>query len=415
MTQRFGFYADLRSIVLDENGRGWIQAMRVGDYVHPRYGKLSFTPDRLMRFADSVKSKVRGIEPDVDYDHKLDPTKGREAAGWVKDAKVENSALWLLVDWTKTAVGKIREGAYRYFSPEFQDKWTDAAGKEHVDVLFGGGITNRPFLKDLLPLNLSELSFADNPKKEEGVDPKKLRANLGLPEDASEEQVLERATSLRQQSVTPGGAPVDHTATTHAPNTPATQTTTVGGVPNDATTAAQRVDKDGKPIVEDVPKDLDKQLSELAATNPVIAKLLSDQAAQQKQLAELMQENKKNAVAVKLSEYKTGNQILSPAVLTEAEKLLTVLPTQLHELVTNMLDKVKSGDGTVQLGETVGAGVQTSRRTDGKKAEDVVEERTKKLMTENKDMDRSDALMQVFEDDPKLFTEYQNDSYSFKV
>jgi len=185
VTIRFGYYADLRSVKLDERGNSWIQAMRVGEYQHPRHGKLQFTLDRLMRFAESVKTKIRGIEPDIDYDHKMDPARGHEAAGWVRDAKVEGDALYLLVDWTKTAAEKIKEGAYRYFSPEFQDTWTDAAGKVHRDVLFGGGITNRPFLKDLLPLNLSELSFAEPTNKEEGVDPKELRKKLGLAEDAT--------------------------------------------------------------------------------------------------------------------------------------------------------------------------------------------------------------------------------------
>jgi phage I-like protein len=114
VTIRFSYYADLGSIQLDESGRGWIQAMRVGSYEHPRYGKLEFTLERLQRFAESVKRKVRGIDPDIDYDHKMDPARGREAAGWVKDAKVDGNALWLLVEWTKTAADKIKEKAYRH-------------------------------------------------------------------------------------------------------------------------------------------------------------------------------------------------------------------------------------------------------------------------------------------------------------
>src|ERR1700712_733268 len=96
---RFGYYADLRGIQFTEHA-SWITAMRVGEYQHPVHGKISFTPDRLKRFADSVKNKVRGIELDIDYDHKTDPTKGNEAAGWVKDAKVEGDSLQLLVEWT---------------------------------------------------------------------------------------------------------------------------------------------------------------------------------------------------------------------------------------------------------------------------------------------------------------------------
>src|SRR5690349_24949399 len=99
---RFGYYADLRGLQFSEANKSWITAMRVGEYLHPMHGKISFTPDRLMRFADSVKRKVRGISLDIDYDHKADPTKGNEAAGWVEDAKVEGDTLYLLVDWTKS-------------------------------------------------------------------------------------------------------------------------------------------------------------------------------------------------------------------------------------------------------------------------------------------------------------------------
>lgn len=59
---RFGYYTDLRGLTLAEGEKKWLQAMRVGDYLHPSYGKISFTTDRLKRFADSVKNKVRGIE-----------------------------------------------------------------------------------------------------------------------------------------------------------------------------------------------------------------------------------------------------------------------------------------------------------------------------------------------------------------
>src|SRR3954464_8536862 len=155
---RFGYYADLRGtrFTEGEKPKSWVMAMRVGDYKHPAYGQISFTADRIKRFADSVKNKVRGIALDIDYDHKADPARGNEAAGWVEDAKIEGDALMLLVEWTKTAAEKIKDGAYRYFSPDFQDEWRDSNSIEHRDVLFGGGITNRPFLKDLLPVNLSE-------------------------------------------------------------------------------------------------------------------------------------------------------------------------------------------------------------------------------------------------------------------
>ena len=134
----------------------WVHALPLGEYEHPLHGKLTFTPERIKRFVQSVKDRVRGIDPDIDYDHKLDASKGNKAAGWVKDAEERENGLWLLVEWTKQAAEEIRDKAYRYFSTEYADTWKDATGKEHADVVLGGGLTNRPFMKNLDPINLSE-------------------------------------------------------------------------------------------------------------------------------------------------------------------------------------------------------------------------------------------------------------------
>jgi hypothetical protein len=413
---RFGYYADLRGITFSEGRKKWIQAAKVGEYLHPTYGKLSFTSDRLMRFADSVKHKIRGIALDIDYDHKADPARGNEAAGWVEDAKVEGDALYLLVEWTKTAAEKIAEGAYRYFSPEFQDEWTDATGMQHRDVLFGGGITNRPFLKDLLPINLSELTFAEKKNEGEGMDLAKLRSLYGLAADGSQDdQIVARAEQDRTAATTKGAA-TDSTGTTHAPNNGAGDgQQKLDGQPYDAITAGA-VDKDGNARTPD-----QFELSELAKTNPVIRMMLAEREANNKRLAELEQTNKLNEIRVKLNEYRTGDKIIAPAILEEATKLLTALPVVLHEKVHNMLGEIrKLGAGTtVQLGE-VG---HTNAQGDAgamQLAENEADTAAKKLLAEqreagNKTYTLSDAYVDAMANDPSLFTKYQSASYAFKI
>jgi Mu-like prophage I protein len=418
---RYGYYADLRSIQFSEN-QSWITAMRVGEYQHPVHGKISFTPDRLKRFADSVKNKVRGIELDIDYDHKQDPTKGNEAAGWVKDAVVEGDSLKLLVDWTQTAVSKIKEKAYRYFSPDFQDDWTDASGVKHEDVLFGGGITNRPFLKDLLPVNLSELTFTkqltDDKKEGNGMTEEQLKL-LGLPKDATEEQINAKLQSVTEAAKNPHGT-VDHTATTHGPNNRAsdTQPKLPDGAPYDATTAG-RVDADGNAVT---PEEF--QLSELAKTSPALAAMMRLQMQQNKQLSEqvsaLAQSNKVNEIRVKLNEYRTGDKILAPALLDEAASILAKTPVQLHEDIHKLLKTVQGGTATVQLGELGHTNGSTST-AGGKSASDTVQERVgakRKLFSEGGSkgtFSDADAMMDIFAEDPELFSKYQEESYLFKA
>jgi hypothetical protein len=416
---RFGYYADLRGLQFSEANKSWITAMRVGEYQHPMHGKISFTPDRLKRFADSVKNKVRGIALDIDYDHKADPTKGNEAAGWVEDAKVEGDTLYLLVDWTKSAVDKIKEKAYRYFSPEFQDEWTDSSGMVHRDVLFGGGITNRPFLKDLLPVNLNELTFTEQ-KKGTGMDLAKLRKLYNLPEDGSQDdKILERAEADRAVATNKAGSAPDATATTHAPNQGASTNPqgTVNGLPFDATTATAVDDKGNMITPEEV------QLNELAKTQPALAAMMRIQLSENKKLADQVKQlgeaNKLNEIRVKLNEYRTGQTIIAPAVLDEAAKLLAKAPIALHADIHNVLTLVKGGNTTVQLGEAGHSG-NTTHGTGGRTATEEAEEaiattRKKFAETTGNELSYADAMTDVFSANPDLYTRYQAESYAFRI
>src|SRR5438552_1755434 len=226
MDKNFLMLVDLSTVQLDETDQGtigsWIHALPVGDYTHPVYGKLSMTLDKISRFAENVKNKVRGIDPSINISHGIPGTTGDgEAAGWVKDAEARETGLWLFVDWVKSAAEAIKEKKWRYFSGEFQDKWTDPNGKQHQDVLFGGALTNRPYMKNLLPINLSEASVdyafglvdaITTAKKEvvQDMDLKRMCELLGLPADSTEEQAFaklgEAIKGIQPPSVDPDKA-----------------------------------------------------------------------------------------------------------------------------------------------------------------------------------------------------------------
>jgi hypothetical protein len=151
------YFIDLRGVGLADKDVTWLHAMPVGTFKHPVYGELSFTSERLQTFADNIKNKVRKIDLDIDFDHKQDIAKGSQAAGWIKDADVKDDGLWIGVAFTDDAKAEVNAGKWRYLSPEFLDEWTDeASGTVHKDVMLGAALTNRPFLKDLLPIAASE-------------------------------------------------------------------------------------------------------------------------------------------------------------------------------------------------------------------------------------------------------------------
>jgi phage I-like protein len=113
------------------------------------------------------------------------------AAGWIKDWRVaQDGAIEAKVDWTKLADQRIRDKEYRYLSPVFAtDKKT-----AQVVQLFGFALTNQPAINDLPALAAAQ---EHNPPKETDVS-KLIAQALGLPETATEAELVAAATNLRQ-------------------------------------------------------------------------------------------------------------------------------------------------------------------------------------------------------------------------
>lgn len=132
-----------------------VQVLRVTKFDHPEYGTIEITPDRLKKFKENFENRVRRQEIPIDYFHENEGL----AAGWIKELFFDDTGneLWARVDWTKNALQKLNEKELKYFSPEFAFKWTDPETKvSYENVLFGGGLTNRPQVKDMAPIILKE-------------------------------------------------------------------------------------------------------------------------------------------------------------------------------------------------------------------------------------------------------------------
>jgi hypothetical protein len=381
----YGFYVDLSGITLDEGEGSWIELMKVGEYDHAIYGKIDFTPEKLQQFADNVAANVRGVDLSIDYDHSSVKTGSSEAAGWIKQVKFEGGVLKGLVEFTSDAVKKIKSKAFRYFSPEFVDKWIDASGREYKNVLFGGGLTNRPFLKNLLPINLSELSFGTEPTQVEEVevDPKQLRASIGLAENATEADVTARLGLIKQLSEAfPGGPPTPPTNTPPAPPKPPT----VG---------------------------LGSEIKALAEANPAVAGLVAHLEDQASRLGEMSVQLREADVSKKLHEFDGSKIALSPAAKTLASKILSD-PRVPQEVADNIYDLMKAmRDGQsffVELGERAGGYSRVGR--DEKPAEMVFSELVDGLVL--KGMKYTEAVDKVARENRDLYDQYREQSYSFK-
>ena len=125
-----------------------VQVLRVGKFNHPTYGAFEITTQTLTEMKSNFDKNVRGIDTAFDYFHASD----KEASAWVKDLVLKEGGLelWADVEWTPKASQKLAERELRYFSPDFAFKWEDPeSGAVHKNVLFGGGLTNRPFVKEM--------------------------------------------------------------------------------------------------------------------------------------------------------------------------------------------------------------------------------------------------------------------------
>jgi hypothetical protein len=393
-----GYLVDLKGTQFDDDQSRsvWVHAMPPqGDFLHPKYGKISFTPERIKNFAAGVMNRIRGIDPDIDYDHK---EFGGDAAGWVRAAEARPDGLWLLVNWTQTAYQKLKEGAYRYFSPEFHDEWTDAQGQVHKDVLFGGAITNRPFLKDLVPINLTEFIQASGGS---GVNPdevlKEIAKLLGLPDGTDPAVILGHvqakfpAQQQQQQPQHPGGAPGAPGAP--APGRPPGQPVGASetGTPNPTTVET----KDGTIRLDEA--TVQKLLSE----HPLFKSMSEMLASQGKQLDEASVDRS----LVQLSETaKTKNKAIPPAITEELKKQLLSVPPQSRDGIIKLFESgIESGALGVELGETSGAGGGHGKNDDAVK---LYQDAITKKMSDLK-LPYADAAEQVVRERPQLYTDYR--------
>lgn len=196
------------SLSENENENNLIEIMRTGNWKHPAYGDLEITDNTLQNIIYNFNDNVRGVDIAIDLEHGESSYKG-EAAGWIKKLKKQGNRLLAEIDWTKLGKEKIKDKIYQYFSPEFKFVYQDAeTGKTYNNVLFGGSLTNRPFIKRMSPVMLSEdintnyCEYIELNKKEEGnnMNPELMKV-LKLDETATEDQIIEAVNKLQESTV----------------------------------------------------------------------------------------------------------------------------------------------------------------------------------------------------------------------
>lgn len=398
MSFRAGYLVDISSIKFDDTvGEGtWIQAMPYGKYQHPTYGEIDLNADRGAKFVANFKSNVRGQDLDIDYDHK---EKDGKAAGWVRDAEARTDGVYLQVEWTPPALQAIKNKEYRYFSPEFDDEWAHPVTKVvHKDVIFGGALTNRPFLKGILPINLSEV-FANVSKSNErsnemALTPERLKSyqeRLGLGVEATEEDVFKALDELEFVEVE---------------------------------------EEDKEPVVEETPeaiaaKEALSNAKKLAESNASLAPIVALMESMQAQIVSQGQQLSESRTALHLSEISgtvkrlnekanKGGYAIPIPVRQSIESALVAIGghKQLSEAYVSGIESILDAK-LVSLGEKGRALRAVRDDDDGESAGDKLNSAVKKLTDADESLSFADAVSRVALTDPELYNSYRKEAYAF--
>jgi phage I-like protein len=287
--------------------------------------------------------------------------------------------LFALIDWTKWGIEAIKSKLFKYISPEFDFEYTDPEnGQKFKNVLYGVALTNRPFMKGMQPVVLSENlvnNIAEEIKQKKGgieMDLKKLIGLLKLKEDATEAEMETKIGELM------GIKPVELKDV--RAELELTETATV--------------------------EDIVKKIKEVRKVDSGKVTLTEAEVAQLKADAK---DGKEAMAKLKLSEATAlVDKALADGKITAAQKEWAG-----NYALSNpegFKKFIEAAPKVVSTTET-GSGGEGGEHT----AADKVNQEAQKLMKENKGMSFTDAVRKVLKDSPDLAKEYEKESSAKKL
>ncbi len=231
---------DISAAQIDDEGRSWIEVMPTATEARNGRWYFTITAEDLDAAAAYIKANPDRIP--IDYDHRGSDGDTRAAGWFTGNAEVRDGLLVAEVKWTPQAVQEIRDGAFRFISPEWSMTNTDKKSglMTKFKEMLAATLTNRPFFKEMAAVTARELLESDDldalkekfgpgapeallallapgelvltqehikallatdekpPAEGDTVNPEVLKL-LGLPEDATDDQILEAVKSATEE------------------------------------------------------------------------------------------------------------------------------------------------------------------------------------------------------------------------
>lgn len=127
----------------------WQKVAIVGKWKGHIAGPFELTLKDLEQMVANFNNSGLG-EVVADFEHQTLSGDKAEAAGWVKELKVENNALSARIEWLPDAVVLIKEQKYKYLSPVLVPHTVDQVTGEDIGwSLHSVALTNKPFFESL--------------------------------------------------------------------------------------------------------------------------------------------------------------------------------------------------------------------------------------------------------------------------
>lgn len=169
--------------------RGVPEVIRILPLGHVTSQKGEFDVDEESLRLMKAEIARHGVDVVVDYEHQTLDGVQAPAAGWVKELSIQDGHIVAKVEWTDRAAEYLKNREYRYLSPVITVRKLD--GK--ATGLHSLALTNTPAIDHMDPIVNSSTY---NKGGQHTMDPKELAKLLGLPEDATPEQVTEALAAV---------------------------------------------------------------------------------------------------------------------------------------------------------------------------------------------------------------------------
>lgn len=163
--------------------------------------------------AESVAACAASHRPDtlIDYEHNANRPDGEtRAAGWTEAVEARPDGLWVKIRWSADGLADVTGGNYRYLSPVFPWSTMEHLGgnRYRARSFDGAALTNTPNLRTIkavsnaLSPRVGSAGTAPDaavPHQEKTENMKQLIQALGLPPEATEDDILKAIGDIQQR------------------------------------------------------------------------------------------------------------------------------------------------------------------------------------------------------------------------